>query len=165
MIRLPATPDVALREVVVPALALLPVKMDTPEARLLLLAIGEQESGFAHRRQIKGPARGLFQFEVIAVTEVMTRTETAALALAVCVQRGLSRYSTPEQVHAQLEQDDVLACVFARLLVWLDPAPLPPLAYEEGAWRYYRRCWKPGADHVHRWSESYKHALGAMTRQ
>lgn len=37
-----------------PALALLPATMDTPEARIMLLAIGLQESRFEHRRQLVG---------------------------------------------------------------------------------------------------------------
>ncbi len=51
--------DHALR----PAMALLPARMDTSEARCMLLAIGLQESRFVHRRQIGGPARGFWQFE------------------------------------------------------------------------------------------------------
>lgn len=42
------------------ALQLLPRKMDSKEARLMLLAIGYQESRFQHRRQLVGnPPRGL----------------------------------------------------------------------------------------------------------
>src|SRR3546814_4167946 len=55
-----------------PALKLLPKQMDSREARVLLLAIGLQESGFEHRWQVidrrrpnrKGPARGFWQFEL-----------------------------------------------------------------------------------------------------
>ena len=53
-----------------PALALLPASMDTPEARIMLLAIGLQESHFEHRRQLvgnppgpSGPAKSLWQAE------------------------------------------------------------------------------------------------------
>lgn len=53
----------ALEQVVVPGLELLPAKMDTPKARVMMLAIGMQESRFEHRKQIGGPARGFFQFE------------------------------------------------------------------------------------------------------
>ena len=52
-----------LRTNVLPGMALLPDRMDTPEARVMMLAIGLQESRFVHRRQIKGPARGFWQFE------------------------------------------------------------------------------------------------------
>lgn len=53
-----------------PALALLPASMDTPEARIMLLAIGLQESRFEHRRQLvgnpprpTGPAKSFWQAE------------------------------------------------------------------------------------------------------
>nr|WP_316904517.1 hypothetical protein [Ralstonia mannitolilytica] len=46
-----------------PALAILPSAMDTREARVMLLAIGLQESRFMLRRQVGGPARGFWQFE------------------------------------------------------------------------------------------------------
>lgn len=46
-----------------PALKLLP-SMDSVRARMMLLAIGLQESRFEHRRQLgNGPARGFWQFE------------------------------------------------------------------------------------------------------
>lgn len=48
-----------------PALRLLPPAMDTVKARVMLLAIGLQESAFAARRQAgNGPARGFWQFEL-----------------------------------------------------------------------------------------------------
>ena len=53
----------ALNKVIIPGLKLLPPKFDTPEARVMMLAIGMQESRFLHRKQIGGPARGFFQFE------------------------------------------------------------------------------------------------------
>ncbi|WP_199533145.1 hypothetical protein [Thiopseudomonas alkaliphila] len=46
-----------------PALALLPARMKSKKAVVMMLAIGLQESRFIHRRQIKGPARGFWQFE------------------------------------------------------------------------------------------------------
>ena len=52
-----------LRYTLPSAFALLPPAMDTPDARVLLLAIGLQESKFSHRLQIGGPARGYWQFE------------------------------------------------------------------------------------------------------
>jgi hypothetical protein len=53
------------------ALAGLPASMDSPQARVLLIAIALQESRLTHRDQIvkgkkpgvKGPALGLWQFE------------------------------------------------------------------------------------------------------
>ena len=37
-----------------PALRLLPAALDTPEARVMLIAIGLQESRLVHRRQLVG---------------------------------------------------------------------------------------------------------------
>lgn len=55
---------------ITPALELLPPKMTSPEALIMLLTIGLQESGLQHRRQLvgssprpTGPATGLWQFE------------------------------------------------------------------------------------------------------
>src|SRR5690606_40338324 len=52
------------------ALCVLPDPMDTPEARVMLLAIGFQESRFKHRRQLvgnpprpTGPAKSFWQAE------------------------------------------------------------------------------------------------------
>ena len=56
--------DAILRTAINPALGMLPAKMDTDAARVMLLAIGLQESRFEHRRQMgNGPARGFWQFE------------------------------------------------------------------------------------------------------
>ena len=52
-----------------PAAKLLP-GMDSAKARVMLLAIGLQESRFEHRRQIGGPARGFWQFESVIEQEV-----------------------------------------------------------------------------------------------
>lgn len=53
-----------LRSAIIPAFGILPVAMDTPQARVELLAIGLQESRFEHRRQMgNGSARGFWQFE------------------------------------------------------------------------------------------------------
>src|SRR5690606_12018619 len=61
-------------------LALLPEPDSSREARAMLLAIALQESRFMHRRQIGGPARGYWQFEVGGVRGVMTHRHTSTLA-------------------------------------------------------------------------------------
>ena len=43
------------RTAIEPALLLLPARMESPQAVVMLLAIGLQESRFTHRRQIGGP--------------------------------------------------------------------------------------------------------------
>lgn len=43
-------------QAITPALALLPARMSSQAAEIMLLAIGLQESYLTHRRQIGGPA-------------------------------------------------------------------------------------------------------------
>ena len=46
-----------IRGPIASGLALLPAKMSGSKAKIMLLAIGLQESRFEHRRQMGGPAR------------------------------------------------------------------------------------------------------------
>jgi len=141
------------------ALDLLSPRMDSPEARVLLRAIGFQESGFKSRRQYgNGPARGYWQFEAGGgVIGVLSHHSTATRARIVCSLRGVMPI-VPD-VHAALEFDDVLAAAFARLLLWTDRAPLPALGDQAGAWEYYLRTWRPGKPHADRWADNYARAI------
>lgn len=142
-------PRTILADAIEPALALLPAGMDTPQARVMLLAIGLQESALVHRHQVltggrKGPARGLFQFERGGgVVGVLTHRATRKLAQEVCDHRGVPAASY--EAWQALEYDDTLAAAFARLLLWTDPGALPAVADTEGAWHLYLRTWRPGA--------------------
>lgn len=139
-------------------LALLPAKMDTKEARVMLLAIGGQESNLQDRRQIAGPARGLWQFERGGGTHgVLVHPATAVLATKVCTARNVKPDAAI--VWAEFEHDDILAAAFARLLLWTDPRPLPEIGDQEGAWRLYLRTWRPGKPHPDRWPGNYRNAL------
>ena len=52
------------RSMIDPALLLLPAKMESPQAVVMLLAIGLQESRFEYRRQMgNGPAKSFWQAE------------------------------------------------------------------------------------------------------
>lgn len=144
--------------VLAPALRLLPTRMDSPEARVMLHAIGLQEGRYAHRRQIRGPARGLWQFEQGGgVAGVLRHRATADLAAKVCAKRRVD--ATPAAVYNRLEGDDVLAAAFARLLLWSDPRALPRLGDAQGAWDLYIRTWRPGKPHRHTWDGLYRQAL------
>lgn len=145
-----------------PALAFLPTKMDTPEAMVMLLAIGLQESRFLHRRQIGGLARGFWQFERGGgVVGVLTHSASAALARQVCEARGVA--PTSPAVYAQLESDDVLAAAFARLLLWTDPGRLPALGDSKGGWDLYVRTWRPGKPHPQTWPALHAQAVAEVT--
>lgn len=133
------------------AFRLLPPKTGTYSAKVMLLAIGLQESRLEHRRQLvgkpprpTGPAMGLWQFERGGgVAGVLRHAASRALAEQVCKARGVA--PTPSAVWGALRRDDVLAACFARLLLWTDPKPLPEVGEVEVAWRLYLRTWRPGA--------------------
>jgi hypothetical protein len=149
-----------VRDCISVALRQLPQRMDTPQARFLMLAAGFQESGFRHRRQIGGPARGYWQFEPIGCTGVLTHHTTADLAAGLCITMGVQALS--DSAYAAVEFHDCLAAGFARLCFWRLPDPVPDITDSEGMLLYYRRAWAPGKFHPERWPHSYKMALEWM---
>lgn len=154
--------DHILSRVVGPGLALLPSTMDTTKARVLLLAIGLQESRFENRRQIGGPARGFWQFEKGGgVVGVLTHPSTRKYAADVCKEQGVE--PTAAAVYPALERDDLLACAFARLLLFTDPKAIPAIGYPAAAWDYYVRNWRPGKPHRQTWDALYAKAVGAVS--
>ena len=140
------------------ALLLLPAKMTSPQAEVMLLAIGLQESRFRHRRQIGGPARGWWQFERGGgVAGVLQHRSSREHAVRVCDACHVAPVA--EQVYQRLEHDDVLAAAFARLLLWTDPLPLPAQGEVTAAWDLYLRTWRPGKPHRQTWDALYAQAL------
>jgi len=153
------TLDEIMKAAVLPALALLPPVMDRPQARVMLLTIGQQESRFTDRVQKGGgPAHGFWQFESGGgVKGVMTHADSQALAQQVCVARGVPFERA--QVYAALATDDILAAAFARLLLWTDPRALPGRDDAQGGWDLYARVWRPGRPHRETWNAFYAKAV------
>jgi hypothetical protein len=160
-------PEQILDKVIKPALDML-VPHGLPHtipAKVMLYAIGLQESKLSHRYQViagggKGPARGLWQFEKGGgVKGVLGHKNSAGIAAIIAAERIGS--TDPAQIWEALEYDDILACVFARLLLWTDPKPLPGAgpAAEQDAWAYYLRNWRPGKPHPEVWPGNWKAAL------
>jgi hypothetical protein len=154
------------------ALLLLPAKMTSPQAELMLLAIGLQESELKHRRQHgNGLARSLWQGEqgggMVAGLLGFHNQDVQDLARGLCAVRGVP--AQPRAVWEAIEHDDVLAAGLARLLLYTDPAKLPGLGDEEGAWQLYLRTWRPGAftrgtaakraELRQKWAKNYAQAL------
>ena len=143
------------------ALSLLPARMDTPTARQHLLTIGLQESRFRYRRQISGPARGLFQFERGGVLGIVRHQATkdhlqaAVEALRYDPEMALDDVG----LHAAIEHNDVLACVLARLNLWWLPEPLA--VDPDGAWHQYLSAWRPGRPHPDAWAACWEQAFEA----
>ena len=149
-----------------PALALLPTRMDTPAARVMLLAIGLQESRFTHRQQIGGPARGFWQFEKGTrasrggVWGVFLHAASKGHLAALCKARSVA--CDPDAIYPALEYDDVLAAGVARLLLWTDPKALPQIGEADAAWALYQRTWRPGKPHPQTWPALYAQAMAAL---
>lgn len=147
-----------MQRVLPAAFSLLPPKMLSPQAEVMLLAIGWQESRFTHRRQVGGPAVGWWQFEkgggVKGVLEHHASQEHAA---AVC--QALAYWPEPAAIYPALADNDVLACAFARLLLWTHPGPLPALDDVTGAWNYYLALWRPGKPHSETWLKAHAWAI------
>lgn len=132
-------------------LSLLPDKMNTPEARAMLLAIGLQESRFEHRLQVGGPARGFFQFEKGGgIRGVLTHHSTKGYIESVC--KTLCIPATEADCYEAVAYNDPLACCFARLLLYTLPAKLPLKSESQKGWDQYIVAWRPGKPHPDTWS-------------
>lgn len=150
------------------AYVMLPDHYASPEATVMLLAIGLQESRFEHRWQVidrsrpnaMGPARGFWQFEAGGGTRgVLLHRASAFHAAELCRIFGIKAVTTDVYNVLHREDMDVLAAGFARLLLWTDARPLPALGDVNGAWHYYNTIWRPGKPHKATWAAHYKKAL------
>lgn len=151
-----------LKTIVDPTLRWLPsigvVASTGNEARLMLLAIAGQESGWTYRAQIGGPARGLWQFEggsMSGTAEVLRVAPQDVKRVCDALYFSCDRPA----IYAALAKSDTLACAMARLLLRSDPAPLPELGDEESAWQCYVGNWHPGAPRRDAWIDVYATSL------
>jgi hypothetical protein len=153
------------RGAVAKALSMLPAQMGSAQARVMLYAIGLQESRLIHRRQLvgnpprpTGPAKGIFQFERGGGCKgVVEHPASRYWMHHLCEKRGVAFNATA--LWNAIETDDVLAAGAARLLLFTDPRKLPDLGDERGAWNLYIRVWRPGKPHLQTWPALYADAL------
>jgi hypothetical protein len=139
----------------------------TQSVRCFLLCIAMQESGPQLEARYQnspsttpGPARGWYQFEQGGgVTGVLNHASSRALAIKSC--SFLNVLTEPAAVWRALEGHDVLATIFARLLIYTDPAPIP--GTEDAAWDYYLRTWRPGKPHRDAWHTNWQFAVDCVT--
>ncbi len=147
------TPD-TFHKVLLPAtLALYPAEFNSPAARAQLLAIAGVESEFLHRQQLVGkfrqwwestfgPATSYFQIERIGIRGVLEHHRAGDMLRRVLVELGYP--ADVEVIHQAIKYDIILAVVVARLILWIDPAPLPGPGQAWAAYQYYLRTWRPG---------------------
>lgn len=139
----------------------LPTKYTSDKAKVMLLAIGLQESRFIYRKQVDGPAKGFWQFESGGgVRGVMTHPSTKVLCEEVCNRHNIPFYV--KNVYDALEHDDVLAATLARLLLWSDYRTIPAIGNADMAWECYLRNWRPGRPHRHTWNRFYEQAVNQL---
>jgi hypothetical protein len=161
-------PDVFFSDIVVPSLKKLAewtgVASDD-RAHALVMTIAGQESGWKYRRQLPiAYARGYWECEVGgAVTGVLANPASAFHIRAVCAALDI-QCDAPTCFEA-IAWNDTLACCFARLLLYTDPAPLPAVGDVDGGWSYYQRVWRPGAPRPGSWPERYDTALKLVKGQ
>ena len=145
-----------------PAMALLPPKMTSDKATVMLLAIGLQESRLTHRKQIGGPAKSFLQFESGGgVKGVMTHSASSTPAQSLC--QALAVPFDRSAIFQGMEFNDVLAFGLGRLLLYTDPKALPEIGDSQTAWDLYQRAWRPGKPHRQTWDELYAVACKVVT--
>lgn len=146
------------------AYKLLPPKLNSPEASLLVYAFGYQESSYEARQQIikkdgklvqAGPAVSWWQMEKGGgIAGVLRHEASKDMALAVCKARGVQ--PTSAAVWEAMRTDDVLGAAFARLLIYTNPHRLPKIGDSGAAWALYLNEWRPGKPKPDKWPTSYK---------
>jgi hypothetical protein len=161
------TPEAFLAQVIDPACDLLSgmmgKDMGSHEARVELLAIALIETRLIYRKQVRGPARGRWQFERDGGCKgVMTHEASSGPAQMVC--KALDIPWDEAIVFEALAWNDTLACCFARLLLWTDRDPLPDLGDEDAAWDYYLANWRPGKPQKLAWAKQYGIAYDALAK-
>lgn len=150
-----------------PGLNLLPQRMDTTDARVMLTAIALQESALRYRVQVSDSgqplpklARGYWQFERGGgVRGVLLHRSTRHTSRTIC--RELDVEANENAVHEALAWHDTLACCFARLLLWTLPQPLP--RDEATGWDQYIQAWRPGKPRPAKWSGNWRRAQEWVT--
>ena len=170
------TPDRMCTSIVLPTLKLMADMPDvgipvSDTAVVELVAIAGQESGWSARRQIgigqyypqTVGARSYWQMEStwggpVAINDVMQRVPNKLAAVCAYLEIPTDELG----LYEACAWNDTLACALARLLLWIDPSPLPALGQKDVAWNYYVRNWHPGAPHYESWYGNYDAAMQAL---
>jgi len=150
------TTDLFLDAAVIPALSLMPSRMDSIEGRAMVLAIGLQESRLRHRRQIGGPARSYMQFEPSGIHAVLEHVTTKSIARNFCLMLDVA--PDTEGVYKAIEWNDMLCAGFARMLLWTSPLALPSIDEPGVGWELYRTTWRPGRPRKETWNGCFADA-------
>lgn len=150
------TPREADILIVRPTLEYLEPPYASLEARLMLLAIGMQETGFKTRYQLpSGPGLGLWQVEYTTEMDFWRRGKLRTCARAL-------KELAPTIYESAADNDHVAATICRSLLWERDPKPLPAIGDIDAAWACYLRVQRPGRPSRKRWTQSYATALAVV---
>jgi hypothetical protein len=129
--------------------------MANENAIRLMYAIGFQESRFLYRRQRGGPARGFWQFEKGGIEAVLGHKTTGDIARDIMCNMCMFDADADYIIQA-IEYNDVLAAVFARLLLFTSPKLIPTfcMANKDELWQYYLETWRPGKPRYETWDKA-----------
>lgn len=90
---------------------------------LLMMVAAHESGGFMHRRQIGGPALGLWQMEPVAFKDLYSRYFLLRPEIRAAVRAVLPAGS--EMSFYLMESDDRFACAMARAHFIKAPEPIP----------------------------------------
>ena len=156
------TPELLVSTAINPALNILATIMspsvNTPTAARFLTTIAIQETELKARRQMEdGPARSLFQFESVAVDNVLShplsRKYASEFCKILCYRITKDEPKNIATIMAAIEHNDVLAAGFARLNLWASAYMMPTT--EDSGWAVYTGIWRPGKADRKRWITSW----------
>jgi hypothetical protein len=132
-------------------------------AYVIPAAYSLQESKFRFRRQVKGPARGFWQFEVAGVRAVLEHDRCQVPISRALIALRYDYTLEADVLQPILEHHDVLACCFARCLLWASPKALPTAA--SAAWKLYLSSWRPGKPHRDTWDANHATAWSLVSHE
>ena len=160
------TPE-TLRDLIFPAaFPLLPPKMDTVQARAMLIAIALQESRLVHRAQLVGgaaewwhsidpPAHGYYQFEVVSIRLLLQHVVARPLLIPALSALDYP-LDAPGLIHEAIRNNDMLATVFARVLLYTVPESLPEEHEADRGLEQYLWAWRPGKPRPGTWPANWR---------
>lgn len=146
-----------------PAWSAVPGQLSFASAKCWLHAVAGVESEWTYRIQKPvGYAHGFWQCEKHgAVMEIVTNPRTRGIVLQYCTAHRIN--PGLDSVFDEIISNDALACLIARLVALLDPAPIPAIGDQAGSYAYYLRNWRPGKPDRARWAEVYPQSVALFS--
>ncbi|MGH8710125.1 MAG: hypothetical protein ACREVA_02220 [Burkholderiales bacterium] len=141
-------------------LSLLPRLMNTSEARVMLLAIGLQESRFEHR--VQAETKSYWQFTLKEVHKIVKHSPSTTELVKDAVEL-LGYTFDVSTIYNKIEDNDTLAVVVARLLLYKSKRKLPVARDAVEGGKQYVELWQPGYSFkVDLWEANFKVACNLI---